>query len=66
MSFERFVDADEIPVGSASIVLTGEQSNTSLIFGDQAILKVFRRLESGVNPDIEIHAALGALAASGR
>jgi maltokinase len=64
VSFERYVDASEIPVGSASIVLTGEQSNTSLIFGDSAIMKVFRRLESGVNPDIEIHAALGALGAT--
>ena len=42
-----------------SLVLTAEQSNTSLMYGDVAILKVFRRLQPGVNPDIEIHAALG-------
>jgi maltokinase len=43
-----------------SLVLTGEQSNTSLAFGDQALLKVFRRLAAGTNPDIEVHAALAS------
>jgi trehalose synthase-fused probable maltokinase len=31
-----------------------EQSNTSLIYGAEAICKLFRRLEPGENPDVEI------------
>lgn len=39
-------------------MLTGEQSNTTLLYGDALILKVFRRLEPGINPDVEIGAYL--------
>ena len=41
-----------------SIVLTAEQSNTSLIFGEAAILKVLRKLFVGCNPDLEVTSAL--------
>jgi len=33
---------------------TAEQSNTSIVYGDRFILKLFRRLEPGLNPDAEI------------
>ena len=39
-------------------VMKAEQSNTSLRFGDRFILKFYRRLEEGINPDLEIGAFL--------
>jgi maltokinase len=47
--------------GLDSLVLTGEQSNTSLVFGESAIFKVFRRIAPGPNPDLEVAAALAEL-----
>jgi len=41
-----------------SFVSKAEQSNTSIIYGNQYILKLFRKLEAGINPDIEIGAFL--------
>ncbi|HEY1479014.1 MAG TPA: maltose alpha-D-glucosyltransferase [Gaiellales bacterium] len=39
-------------------LLHADQSNTSLVFGDQLVLKLFRRVEEGENPDVEISRAL--------
>lgn len=44
----RGLDALESEVSRA------EQSNTSVRYGDRAMLKLFRRLEHGENPDVEI------------
>ena len=33
---------------------SAEQSNTSILYGDRFILKLFRHLEAGLNPDAEI------------
>ncbi|WP_380168781.1 hypothetical protein [Jannaschia sp. R86511] len=48
--------------GSPSRVLRGEQSNTSIIVepddGGPVIVKVFRTLHPGANPDVEVLAAL--------
>lgn len=43
-----------------SSVMQGEQSNTSIRFGRQAMLKLYRRFEPGLNPDLEMGRALTA------
>ncbi len=49
---------------TAAAVLTGEQSNTSIICsvetGDPVILKVFRALHHGDNPDVVLQSAIAA------
>jgi 1,4-alpha-glucan branching enzyme len=40
--------------GLVPVALGGEQSNTSIRFGDRLILKLFRRTEAGRNPDLEL------------
>ncbi|HEY8202061.1 MAG TPA: maltose alpha-D-glucosyltransferase [Actinomycetota bacterium] len=42
------------PPGLDPTVLGAEQSNTSVVYGNRAILKIVRRTESGENPDLEI------------
>jgi maltokinase len=58
----RFVREEACPAElGPSRLLTAEQSNTSLVFGETAILKVLRRLFPGANPDLEVADALARL-----
>jgi maltokinase len=55
----KLVEGAALPAHDAvGKVMTAEQSNTSIVYGEQAILKLFRRISDGGNPDIEIHEAL--------
>ncbi len=49
-------ECDGSPIESR--ISSAEQSNTSIIYKDRFILKLFRKIEPGVNPDLEIGAFL--------
>jgi maltokinase len=57
----RKVEGADFETDLDSLVLTSEQSNTSLVFGEESILKVFRRVSPGPNPDLEVTTALAGL-----
>ncbi|WP_370615064.1 maltokinase N-terminal cap-like domain-containing protein [Mumia qirimensis] len=50
--------ATVISPDSESVLLAVEQSNTSMVVAETAMLKVFRKVVDGRNPDVEIHDAL--------
>jgi len=69
LAYDALIDPDLIPIlyeqvapGTASDLtaraLNVEMSNTSVIVGEEAVLKVFRRVHDGPNPDAEVVEAL--------
>lgn len=52
-------DVSGLDPDAPPLAFAGQQSNTSVMFGDQAMVKFFRRIELGANLDIEVHDALG-------
>ncbi|MET8769076.1 maltokinase [Streptomyces sp. NPDC004658] len=57
LRFERD-PAQEIRAGLVARLMTAEQSNSSVVYGDTFILKLLRRVVPGVNPDLELPLAL--------
>jgi len=49
---EHAPNPDDGPLYATNV--RGEQSNSSVTYGDRYILKLFRKLEPGFNPDLEI------------
>jgi maltose alpha-D-glucosyltransferase/alpha-amylase len=48
------LEAQDLDFSEKSHVLSAEQSNSSMLFDNKFFLKLYRKLENGVNPDVEI------------
>jgi maltokinase len=57
VTFRRVGDP-EIDTDARSALMSAEQSNSSVAFGEDSLMKLFRRITPGVNPDVEILTAL--------
>ncbi len=55
----RLAEVD-IPAGAEIRRLSAEQSNSSLVFGGAAMIKLFRRITEGIHPEIEMSQYLTA------
>jgi maltokinase len=52
--FIEFAGIGDVADPRAARLIEGEQSNSSVVFDDALILKVFRRVEAGINPELEL------------
>ncbi len=59
-SFQLAAEPRELPEDVPVRPIGVEQSNSSLVFGDALVLKVFRKLEAGLNPELELLRFLSA------
>ena len=57
LRFHRLPGRD-LDLTAQPTLFAGEQSNSSVAFGEDALLKVFRKMTPGVNPDISVHEVL--------
>jgi maltokinase len=57
LRFQRLPGHD-LDLTTHSSLFSGEQSNSSVAFGEDALLKLFRKITPGRNPDITVHDVL--------
>jgi maltokinase len=57
LTFHRLPGHD-LDLDAHSTLFSGEQSNSSVAFGEDALMKLFRKVTPGRNPDVVIHRAL--------
>jgi maltokinase len=48
----------DLDLEAHSTLFSGEQSNSTVMFGEDSLLKIFRKVTPGVNPDVAIHEVL--------
>jgi trehalose synthase-fused probable maltokinase len=53
-SFDRVNGLTDLREGASARPVGAEQSNSSIVFDDRLVLKVFRKLEPGINPELEV------------
>ena len=52
------LEGHDLDATARGTLFSGEQSNSSIAFGEDSLMKLFRKVTAGSNPDIEIHDAL--------
>jgi len=54
LSFYRVEGSETVSEGADVRLIGVEQSNSSLVIDERLVLKVFRKLEPGINPELEV------------
>jgi maltokinase len=54
MRFRQVESTGPLPIEEVARPMGVEQSNSSIVFGEETVLKVFRRVEPGINPELEV------------
>lgn len=57
LAFHRLPGHD-LDLEARGSLFSGEQSNSSVMFGEDALMKIFRKVTPGVNPDVQVHEVL--------
>ena len=54
----RRLPGHDLDLETHSTLFSGEQSNSSVAYGEDSLMKVFRKITPGTNPDIAVHEVL--------